>query len=118
MANGALFIGWGPDIPGREQKALQVFDEAIQFYTRMQQQGQIASFEAVALEPHGGDLHGFLLVRGDLDKLAHLRTNDEFTRLNTRGQLVVQNLGVIGAYVGEELAAFFANFQKQSAELA
>ena len=65
MANAALVIGWGPVVPGREQKALQVFGEAIQYYTRLQQQGQIESFEPVALEPHGGDLNGFLLVRGD-----------------------------------------------------
>jgi hypothetical protein len=65
MANATLVIGWGPAVQGREQKALQVFSEAIQYYTRLQQQGQIDSFEPVALEPHGGDLNGFLLVGGD-----------------------------------------------------
>ena len=73
MATGALVIGWGPAVRGREQKALQVFNEAIQYYTRLQQQGTIESFEPVALEPHGGDLEGFLLIRGDrvdLDDLA------------------------------------------------
>jgi len=118
VAKGALFIGWGPTIPGREQKALQVFNEVIQYYTRLQQQGEIESFEPVALEPHGGDLNGFLLIRGDLDKLAHVRSSEEFVRMNTRGQLVVQNLGVVGAYTGDELNALFADFQKQASELA
>ena len=49
MATGALVIGWGPPVRGREQKALQVFNESIQFYTRLQQQGTIESFEPVAL---------------------------------------------------------------------
>ena len=69
MATGALMIGWGPTVRGRELKALQVFNEAIQYYTRMQQQGTIESFEPVSLEPHGGDLIGFLFIRGDREKL-------------------------------------------------
>lgn len=34
----------------------------------------IESFEAVILEPHGGDLAGFILIRGSQDKLAQLRS--------------------------------------------
>src|SRR5437764_15379292 len=103
MANGALVIGWGSVIPGREQKSLQVFNEAIQYYTRLQQQGTIESFEPVALEPHGGDLAGFLLIRGDREKLNALHTSDEFIRLYRRSALIVDNMGVITAFIGEEL---------------
>src|SRR5258708_16023657 len=109
MATGAIFIGWGPVIPGREQTSLQVFGEAIQYYTRLKEQGQIDSFEAVALEPHGGDLGGFLLIRGDTGKLGQLRMSDEFVRLNSRAQLVVTNFGVTGAFIGEELNRLFAD---------
>jgi hypothetical protein len=118
MADAAIFVGWGPVIPGREQKALQVFNEAIQYYTRLQQQGQIESFESVALEPHGGDLAGFLLLRGETAKLSQVRSSEEFTRLNTRAVLVVTNFGAVGAYIGEGLNRLFADFQRQSAELA
>jgi hypothetical protein len=118
MANAALVIGWGPAVPGREQKALQVFGEAIQYYTRLQQQGQIESFEPVALEPHGGDLNGFLLVRGDREKLNRVRSSDEFVRLNNRAQLVVTNFGAVGAFVGEELNRLFNDFQAQASDLA
>src|SRR5712692_4575162 len=108
MANAALFIGWGPAVRGREQKALQVFNEVLQYYTQLQQQGTIESFEPVALEPHGGDLNGFLLIRGDQEKLNRLRTSQDFIRLNNRGSLVVENLGVIGAFIGEGLQRLFA----------
>jgi hypothetical protein len=118
MATGALFFGWGPAVPGREQKALQIFSEAIQYYTRLQAEGRIESFEAIALEPHGGDLAGCLLVRGETEKLSQLRTSDEFIRLNTRAQLVVTNFGVVGAYIGEGLNRLFADFQQQATELA
>ena len=117
MAKGALFIGWGPGIPGRAQKALQVFNEAIQYYTGLQQQGEIDGFEPFLLEPHGGDLNGFLLIRGDRGKLDQLRSSQEFTRLNTRAGLVVQNLGVAAAYTGDELQTQLADFQQQLSEL-
>jgi len=37
-------------------------------------EGEIESFEMVLLEPHGGELGGFILLRGDQDKLARIRT--------------------------------------------
>jgi hypothetical protein len=118
MANAVLFIGWGPAIPGREQKALQVFGEGRQYWTRLQQQGVIESFEPVALEPHGGDLAGFALIRGDMDRLSRLRAEQEFIDLNTRAQLVVTNFGVVLGFIGERLNQLFADFGKQAAELA
>jgi hypothetical protein len=117
MAMGALFIGWGAAVRGRETRALQVFQEALAYYGRLQQQGEIQSFEPVALEPHGGDLGGFLLVKGDANKLARLRTSDEFIAINTRAQLVVENFGVAGAFVGDDLQRLFADFEKQATEL-
>ena len=117
MATGALVIGWGPAVRGRELKALQVFNEAIQFYTRLQQQGTIESFEPVSLEPHGGDLEGFLLIRGDREKLNAIRTSEEFLRLNNRAALIVDNFGVITAFIGEELQRQFADFGAQASEL-
>ena len=118
MANGALVIGWGSVIPGREQKSLQVFSEAIQYYARLQQQGTIESFEPVALDYHGGDLQGFLLIRGDREKLNTLRNSEEFLSLNNRAALVVNNLGIINAFIGEELQRLFANFGTQAAQLS
>ena len=118
MANGALVIGWGSVIPGREQKSLQVFNEALQYYARLQQQGTIESFEPVALDYHGGDLQGFLLIRGDREKLNALRSSEEFLSLNNRAALVVNNLGVIHAFIGEELQRLFADFGTQAATLS
>jgi hypothetical protein len=118
MAMGALFVGWGSAVRGREQKALEVFQEALQYYGRLQQQGDIQSFEPVALEPHGGDLDGFLLIKGDPEKLARLRASDEFIAINTRAGMVVENFGVAGAFVGDGLQALFADFGKQAAALS
>lgn len=116
MAN-ALFIGWGPAVHGREQQALQVFNEALEYFGGLQQQGQIEAFEPVALEPHGGDLYGYLLVRGDPESLSRVRASEEFRRIIQRGGLVVENMGVVTAFVGDDLNQQFASFQQQVSEL-
>jgi hypothetical protein len=117
MATGALVIGWGPAVRGRESKALQVYNEIFQYFAQLQQQGTIESFEGVALEPHGGDLLGFLLVRGDREKLNALRTSEEFLRLSNRAGLIVDNFGVITAFIGEERRRLFADYRTQVSEL-
>jgi hypothetical protein len=117
MANAALFIGYGPVVPGRERQSLQVFGEAIQYYGTLQQQGQIESFEPVFLEPHGGDLGGFILLRGDRDKLNAVRYTEEFLRLTNRATLVVQNIGVVSAFIGDEQNRLFQDFLTQASEL-
>lgn len=118
MATGALMIGWGSAVRGREHKALQVYNETIQFYTQLQQQGTVDSFETIGLEPHGGDLVGFTLVRGDREKLNALRTSEEFLSLTNRVGLVVDNFGVITAFIGEELHRLYADYQAQASELS
>jgi hypothetical protein len=118
MPQGALFIGWGRAVRGREQQALQVFQEALQYYERLKQSGQVESFEPVALEPHGGDLEGFLLIKGDAARLAQLRVDEEFIRLNTRAQLVVDNFGVTGGFIGEQMQRLFNDFGQQASQLA
>ncbi len=117
MANAAIFIGYGPPVPGRERQSLQVFGEAIQHYGQLQQQGQIESFESVLLEPHGGDLSGFFLLRGERDKLNSLRSSEEFQRLTNRALVVAQNFGIVSASIGEEQGRVFQDYLKQAAEL-
>ena len=117
MPEGGLFIGWGNVVRGREQVALQVFNEAIEYYSGLQQQGEIDSFEPVFLEPHGGDLLGFILLRGDTERLSRIRARDDFVRLNIRANMVVESFGVVGAFTGDAIAQQTALFQEQIPEL-
>ncbi len=117
MADAVLFIGWGQVVPGREQKSFQVFSEGVAYWQGLQQQGEIESFEAVQLEPHGGDLAGFVLLRGEREKLDRVRYSDEFQRLNARAAIVIQNLGVVAGFSGEALTKQFATYQEQTADL-
>jgi hypothetical protein len=112
-----VFIGWGAVVPGRERQAQRVFDEGVAYWAGLQQQGEIESFEAVALEPHGGDLQGFCLLRDERERLGRLRHSEEFRRRNARAALVVHDFGVVSADLGEELRRTFATYQEQAGDL-
>jgi hypothetical protein len=118
MADGGLFIGWGAPITGREAKGLEVLSESLAYYGRLQEQGVIESFETAILEPHGGDLQGFILLRGSEERLAQLRVDDEFVRLSTRASLIVEGVGVIGAALGDGLEQAIGTYQQAVSELA
>jgi hypothetical protein len=117
MANDVIFTGWGTVVRGREQQALAVFQETIQFWTQAQQNGRIDSFEPILLEPHGGGLAGFVLVRGERATLDALRTDQAFQRLVVRAGAIVDDFGVIAGYGDDALARQLTSFQEAASEL-
>jgi hypothetical protein len=118
MADAGLFIGFGNPVRGREGQAVELFNESIGWYTRLQEEGQIESFEPVLLEPHGGDLGGFILIRGDAEKLSKLRVSDEFNQLMIRAGLCVESIGVVAADMGERLQGLMTYYTEQIGAIA
>jgi len=118
MADFGLFIGFGTPVRGREQKSAAVFTEAVELWTRLQESGEIESWDAVFLESHGGDLGGFFLVWGEQEAIAGLRSSDEFARLNTRAQMIVENFGVVGTQRGARVQEQMGMFLEAAGELA
>ena len=113
MADAGLFIGWGQVARGREDRALDVFNETIELYGQMQSDGRIESFEVALLEPHGGELGGFELLRGSEEQIDAVRRSDEFQRVMTKASLVVDDLGVVTALIGEGLGRSMAMYQEE-----
>jgi len=109
MADRVLFIGWGQPVAGREEHGLEVFNEAMGLYGRMQQEGRIARFEPVLLDPNG-ELDGYIEVRGTAQQLAALREDPDFRRNMTDAALVVRELrifaGVCEKGVEEEMGTY------------
>ncbi|HZR93513.1 MAG TPA: hypothetical protein VFA44_14020 [Gaiellaceae bacterium] len=116
MAGYGLFVGFGFPVRGREQKAAAVFGEAVELWTRYQQEGKLEAWEAIFLEPHGGDLGGFFLLRGDGAR--ELAGDEAFQRLVTRAQLIVDNFGVVGVQMGDRIGEQMQRFLEAAAELA
>jgi hypothetical protein len=118
MADAGLFVGFGNPVRGRESQAIELFNETIAWYAQLQEDGEIESFEPVFLEPHGGDLGGFILIRGDAEKLSALRVSDQFTQFTIKASLVVDSIGVVGADMNERLQSQMAFYTDQIGVIA
>jgi hypothetical protein len=118
MADAGIFIGFGQPVRGREGQAVESFNEALGFFAQLVEQGQIENFEPVFLEAHGGDLSGFILLRGDAEKLAALRVSEDFGHLILRAGLCVENMGVVGADLAGRLERQMAFYTEQIAAFA
>jgi hypothetical protein len=117
MADSAIFMGWGEPIRGREKVSATVFSEAVDLWSRLQAEGAIESWEAYFLEPHGGDLSGFFLLKGERGKLAEVRTREEMDRIVMRGSMVVSNFGVVGASTGARIEQDMGRYLEAAGDL-
>jgi hypothetical protein len=117
MADAALFIGWGQVVRGREKRAVQVFNESVEYWGGLQGDGKIDDFEVVLLAPHGGDLQGFALLRGSAEQIGALRADEEFERRTTRADLIVDSQGVVDALIGEGIGRGMAQYQAEVDDL-
>lgn len=59
----------------------------------------------VLLAPHGGDLNGFMIMRGDAKNLAEIRRNPTFLDNQAVGQFCLDGFGVIEGVTGDGIAA-------------
>ena len=116
MADSGLFVGWGAPVRGRETVGLGVFNEAIQWWGERQGAGEIESFETVLLQPHGGDLAGFFLIRGTQEQIATARASEDFQRLHTRAGMIVERLGIVNAFLGDGLGEAIGHYQAAATE--
>ncbi len=118
MADAGIFVGWGPPVSGREESGLGVFTGAMEYWRGLQVEAAIESFEVALLEPHGGDLYGFALVRGTEQQLNELRLREDFQALITRAGLIVERLGVVSVALGEGIGRQIGLYQEAIRELA
>jgi hypothetical protein len=118
MADAGMFIGWGAPVRGREERGLEVFQEALALEAALQEEGAIESFEVVLLGPHGGGLAGFILVRGSREQIAAVRKREDVIRLNTRASLIVEEFGFIDAFINEGVAEQIEVYREAISEVA
>ena len=103
MADRLLFIGWGTPVRGREERALEVFNETMGLYGRMQQDGRIESFDVTLLSPNAV-LNGYIELQGTAAQMAALQEDEEFKRITADASLIVEDLKVIPGYANQGVA--------------
>lgn len=111
-ANAGILIGWDRARAGREAAAVGGFGEWMSYVQKLQAEKQIDSFEPVMLNPHGGDLNGFTLIRGERAKLNQLRESDQFKDWVSWGAFNLDGFGVLDCALGDEIGQMMARFGK------
>ena|SRR5215212_11519833 len=110
MSDRVLFIGWDEVVRGREERAVEVFNESVGLYGRMQQEGRIERFDATFLSPNGSGLQGYFQLHGSADQLHAARESEDFQRTLADATLIVEDMrvldGVTNEGIGEQMAIF------------
>jgi hypothetical protein len=109
MADRVLFISWGENIAGREERGLEVFNEAVGFYGRCKEEGRIEDFDVVLLAPNTG-IDGYMEIKGSSDQLAALTDDDEYLRIMTEASTIVHKLAAHQGYCGTGIARVMGIF--------
>jgi hypothetical protein len=117
MADFGLFVGFGSPARGREAQASKVFGEALTYWGELQAKGEIESFEVAVLEAHGGDLGGFMLLRGSPEQLARVHGSPEFQRLVLRAEAIADRVGVVYARLDGAAAEWVARSNEAAADV-
>jgi len=112
MANAVIFLGWNRPTVGREQQAMQLFQKSLEFYGKLMKEGRIESFEPVILSAHGGDLNGFILIRGNAKKLSEIKREETFIDLVIEGEYCVDGFGHVDGYIGDGLNDVMSRWAK------
>jgi hypothetical protein len=103
MADRMLFISWAEPVRGREERGLDVFNEALGFYGRCQQEGRIESFDVVLLAPNP-DIGGYMELLGSPEQLGALSEDMEYRRILAEATTVVEGLHVIEGATNQGIA--------------
>jgi hypothetical protein len=96
---------------------LEVFNQSVQYWGRLQQDGKIERFDLALLSPHGSDLGGFALLRGTAQQIDSVQHEEEWHRLVAAVRLRVDGLGLVDALVDEELAKQMGYYQDAVGDL-
>ncbi len=116
MADRMLFVGWGASVPGREERGLEVFNEAIGLYGRLQQDGRIEKFDVVLLDPNPG-LSGYIELHGSADQLNAVRQSEEFRRTLADASLIVEDIRLVEGFTNDGVAREMALYQESIARV-
>ena len=116
MADRVLFIGWQEPVRGSEERAVEVFNEAIGILGRKQQDGKLERFDVVLLNPNTA-LSGYMTVQGTAEQITALREDPEFQRNTVDASLCCDGIQHIDGYTNEGVARQMEVYQEAIAKV-
>lgn len=111
MADAMMFIGWNRPVVGRETQAAAFWKESLTLYGALQKEGKIESYEPVLLASHGGDLNGFVILRGDGKKLDELRHDERYIDTMIKGSMLTTGWGSVPGFINQGLEKIMGRWQ-------
>jgi hypothetical protein len=111
MADRMMMVTWGTTVTGREEHALEVFNDSLGLYGQLQQDGKIESFDVVLMAPNPL-LSGYATLKGSASQMATVRDDAAFRRLCIDATLMVEDFNVIDGFCDEGVADELAMFQE------
>jgi hypothetical protein len=100
MATGAIIFRWGANIPGREQKGLEVFGRSLQQSEEDLKEGRIHShkeyFNVV------GEPGGCQIIEGEMESLMAMLADPDHQKLMSHAQSIVEDFTVTLCQGGSE----------------
>jgi hypothetical protein len=111
MADRMLFISWGGVARGREARSMEVFNDTLGLYGRMQQEGRIESFDVVLLNPNPG-IDGYMELHGSAAQLAAVREDAEFHQVLADASMIVDDLSMVDGYTNAGIASQMEIYQE------
>jgi hypothetical protein len=112
MADRVLFAGWNRPVIGREKQAIENFGKAMQLYSKWQAEGRIESFDTILLDLHGGDLNGFVLIKGTSKQIMEIQQDEAFIDIIMEFGYIAEGAGVVSGRIGEGVTNIMSRYMK------
>lgn len=113
-----LLIRWGSVVSGREEQALALFDETVNYYARLLEAGKLTSFEPFMYETADFEKEqGFFLIKGPVAEIFSMIDSDAYKDLLAKAGLVLHHLTVNLLTVGDAVLGEIDRFNKARSEL-
>lgn len=113
-----LLIRWGRPIAGREEPAVQLFEDSTKFLTDLASKGKISYFEPFLYSTSDlEDELGFFVVKGPVTEIFTLIDSEPYKTLVTKANLLLHHVRIEMLVVGEQIALQIDRFAKVRVEL-
>ncbi len=114
MDRNVIFFAWNRAIPGREQTSGEHFEEFVRYLTGHAEAGRIQGFDVCFLDPHGGDMNGFFLIRGEPGQLDELTASAAWAEHMIRAALHLNGSGAVRGTTGDGVMARMETWKKHA----